>query len=120
MLTKQVTVTLPWPPTVNTYWRHVGPKVLISWDGREYRATVAKVVLVQLRKLPHFNNRLAVSIAAFPPDARMRDLDNLLKATLDSLQQAGVYDDDSLIDELTILRKQRCKGGQLIVTVGLL
>ena len=26
---------LPWPPSVNHYYRHVGPRVLISRDGRK-------------------------------------------------------------------------------------
>jgi Holliday junction resolvase RusA-like endonuclease len=39
--------------------------------------------------------RVAVSIVAFPPDNRTRDLDNILKALLDSLQHAGVIPDDN-------------------------
>ena len=31
---------LPWPPSVNHYYRHVGPRVLISRDGRKYRDNV--------------------------------------------------------------------------------
>ena len=31
---------LPWPPSVNHYYRHVGPRVLISRDGRKYRERV--------------------------------------------------------------------------------
>ena len=38
------------------------------------------------------------------PDKRRRDLDNLLKATLDSLTHAGVWSDDSQIDALSIRR----------------
>ena len=32
---------LPWPPSVNHYYRHVGHRVLISRDGRHYRENVA-------------------------------------------------------------------------------
>jgi crossover junction endodeoxyribonuclease RusA len=115
---KQITLTLPWPPTVNTYWRHVGGRVIVSWEGRIYRGLVAKEAFTQLRKPPCFNDRLAVAISAFPPDSRMRDLDNLLKATLDAMQSAGIYENDNLIDELTIVRQKPRKGGQLVVTVG--
>jgi crossover junction endodeoxyribonuclease RusA len=37
---RTVTIKLPWPPSDNHYYRHVGPKVLISRDGRAYRARV--------------------------------------------------------------------------------
>lgn len=43
---------------------------------------------------------LSVVICAFPPDRRRRDLDNLLKATLDALARAGVYEDDSQIKRI--------------------
>ena len=48
--------------------------------------------------------RLYVTITAYQPDNRRRDLDNLPKAILDALQHAGVYEDDSQIDELRIGR----------------
>jgi crossover junction endodeoxyribonuclease RusA len=41
---------------------------------------------------------------AFPPDRRRRDLDNLLKPTLDALQHGGVYEDDSQVDLLVVRR----------------
>nr|DAH86622.1 MAG TPA: endodeoxyribonuclease RUS [Caudoviricetes sp.] len=47
---------LPWPPSVNHYYRHVGPRVLISRDGRKYREIVAGIVsqleIPQLRIYP--------------------------------------------------------------------
>ncbi len=45
---------------------------------------------------------LEVSIVAWLPDARRRDVDNLLKAPLDALAHAGIYDDDSQIADLSI------------------
>jgi hypothetical protein len=29
-------LTLPYPPSVNHYYRRVGPRTLISREGREY------------------------------------------------------------------------------------
>lgn len=104
---------LPWPPTVNTYYRSVGRKVLISEKGRAYRqAVLAKVGLVRPRP-----GRLAVTIRLYPPDRRRRDIDNCAKAILDALQAAGVYEDDCQIDRLTIDRAERVNGGQVVVTV---
>lgn len=48
--------------------------------------------------------RLAVVIHATMPDKRKRDIENIQKALLDSLEHAGVYIDDSQIDDLHIIR----------------
>jgi crossover junction endodeoxyribonuclease RusA len=56
-----------------------------------------------------------VKIYAFPPDARRRDLDNLLKSLLDALQHAGIMEDDGQVDMLSIERRARKKGGSISV-----
>lgn len=94
-------ITLPWPPSVNTYWRTVNGRMLISADGRAYRTAVMNQVLIQ-RKQMHFDGPLRLTIEAHRPDNRRRDLDNLFKATLDALAHAGVYEDDSQIKDLRI------------------
>ena len=93
--------TLPFPPTVNTYWRTFRGRVLISAKGREYRETVGDQMMLQ-RMVKHFTKQLKVEIEAWRPDNRKRDLDNLLKAVLDGLTHAGVYNDDSQIVDLRI------------------
>ena len=42
-----IEITLPWPPTVNTYWRNFNGRTIISAKGREYRKAVADQVLIQ-------------------------------------------------------------------------
>jgi len=93
--------TLPWPPSVNTYWRNFDGRMIISAKGREYRETVGDQMTVQ-RMVKHCSGPLRVVIEAWRPDKRRRDLDNLLKATLDGLAHAGVYEDDSQIVDLRI------------------
>ena len=95
----QVTLALPWPPSVNHYYRHVGPRVLISKDGRRYREAVAAVA--RRAGSPTFAEPVEVALDLYPPDNRRRDADNSLKSTLDALTCAGVYEDDSLIRKLT-------------------
>jgi crossover junction endodeoxyribonuclease RusA len=99
MLTSEI--TLPWPPSVNTYWRTVNGRMIISLKGRDYRDAVVDQLKRQQTGC-HFDGLLRVTIEAWRPDKRRRDLDNLLKATLDSLAHAGVYDDDSQIVDLRI------------------
>jgi crossover junction endodeoxyribonuclease RusA len=60
---------------------------------------------------------LALFIDAYPPDRRRRDLDNIQKAILDSLEKAGAYNDDSQIDLLIVSRQRSIPGGAIIITL---
>ena len=107
---------IPWPPSVNTYWRIWKGRILVSKKGREYRRTVAKLSLCY--GFRHYGkDRLRVTIYAHPPDKRRRDMDNLFKAPLDALQAAVVYVDDSQIDDLRIVRCDVAKPGCLKVKI---
>jgi len=115
-----VTFTLPWPPSMNRYWRNVQGRTLISRDGRAYRDDVYASCAHQIKasRLDGGTGaRLRLHITAHPPDKRKRDLDNLLKAPLDAMQHAGVFEDDGLIDDLHITRGLPEKPGRLIVTI---
>ena len=82
-----LTVTLPWPPTVNTYYRNLNGKTLISAKGQEYRKAVAEQVRIQVAKMG-YAGRLGVLVEAYPGQAQPRP-DNILKSLLDSLTKAG-------------------------------
>jgi len=101
-----VTLRLPWPPSVNHYWRHVvigqHAQVYIATAGKRFRTDVLAAWLATPR--PRLTGRLAVEILATQPDRRKRDIDNLLKALLDALQHAGVFGDDNQVDRLTVAR----------------
>ena len=110
-----ITLTMPWPPSVNKYWRTFQGRMIISAEGRSYRKAVADQVLIQ-RGAKHYTGRLRVQIEAFRPDNRRRDLDNLLKAVLDGCTHAGVWEDDSNIVDLRIYWAESI-GGMLKVKV---
>lgn len=110
-----IELTLPWPPTVNTYWRSFEGRVLISKKGREYRKAVADQVLIQ-RANKQIDYAVKVEIKAYRPDRRRRDLDNLLKAILDSMTHAGVMQDDALIEDLRVYWADEI-GGMVKITV---
>lgn len=111
-----LTLELPYPPSLNHYYRHVGGKVLISAEGRRYRADVASALL--LAGVKPVAGRLTVALVVEPPDRRARDLDNVLKALLDALTHGGLWDDDSQIDRLMVEREEPRKGGRLTLRVG--
>ena len=99
-------LTMPWPPSINHYWRMFimgkSPRMILSKEGREYREATA----LMWRAAGHskLRGRFRVEFTAFMPDRRDRDLDNLLKALNDALQHSGAFDDDSMIDALSITR----------------
>lgn len=113
-----IQITLPWPPTANTYWRRKGNRYFISSKGIQFRNTTA-LICIPYKNYFAETDRLFLGINAFPPDNRRRDLDNLLKATQDSLQYAGFYKDDSQIDSLSVVR---CSPnlGVIKITLGLM
>ena len=106
---------LPWPPSVNHYYRHVGYRTLISREGRAYRQKVCSMLR---GNGPMLEGPIAMTIDAYPPDRRRRDCDNLLKSLLDSLQHARVYRDDSQIKDLHchMLEPNRT-GGKVVITL---
>ncbi len=109
------TYQLPYPPSVNSYWRNVpGKGVLISKEGRAYRASVIKAIGSSGLLL---SGRLCVKIDAYMPDRRKRDIDNINKALLDSMTHAAVWGDDGQIDNLQVIRRSVEKGGRVVVTV---
>ena len=110
-----IELTLPFPPSVNTYWRNFNGRMLISKKGREYRKAVADQVLIQ-KGAKHYQGKVKMTIEAWRPDERKRDLDNLLKAPLDALTHAGVYMDDQLIVDLRIFWAED-KGGKLKIKI---
>jgi crossover junction endodeoxyribonuclease RusA len=112
---KPVILSLPWPPSMNHYWRNFNGRAIISREGREFRKRVMAWLFGWKQPL---TGRLSVRIDVNPPDNRRRDLDNLLKPMLDALQHAGVYEDDSQIDSLTITRRAVHRDGTVSVWVG--
>ncbi|MEQ8785104.1 MAG: RusA family crossover junction endodeoxyribonuclease [Pirellulaceae bacterium] len=109
------TLNLPFPPSVNHYWRRVGPRTLISRQGREFRQRVCSILAAQ--RITPVVGSLEVEVDLFPPDRRRRDIDNFQKGLLDALEHAGVYENDSQIEMLTIRRCQRVAGGRVVVRI---
>lgn len=104
-----VRLMLPFTPSVNRMYRTWKGRMLISESGRAYHREVAMLVARArgeglIPKEP-LTGRLALLVTVHPPDRKRRDLDNLAKGLQDSLEKAGVYVDDSQVDDLHIKRE---------------
>lgn len=107
---------LPYPPSINHYWRRVGQSTLISREGRTFRQNVCALLARGSGngpRKPPAGGRIALAMDAYPPDHRRRDLDNIQKPVLDALEHAGVYEDDSQIDLLVTRRRDVISGGHV-------
>lgn len=110
---------LPFPPTVNTYWRNTNRGVLISASGRCFRSNAYASVLDQLKCAPKpIKENVQVHLVLYPPARQRRDLDNYQKALFDSLTYAGVWQDDSQIKRMVIEWGEVTKNGrsELMIT----
>lgn len=134
-----ISITTPYPPTVNHYWQARVELASGKWPppatpgrrvkfsicraGREFRRQVGTEIMVAraeaLRsglKLP-FAGPVFIVAMVYPPDLRKRDLDNILKPLLDALQHNGLIVDDSDVSQLMVKRCRPVKGGRVEVTV---
>jgi crossover junction endodeoxyribonuclease RusA len=109
-------MSFPPPPSNNVYYRRSGHHMHISTKGKQYKQMVCETV-AEFYPIKFGVRPLKVHIAYYPATRRKDDLDNRFKAILDSLTAAGVWDDDSQIDELSISRMSQMKGGRIYITV---
>ena len=110
-----LTLNLPFPNSANTHWRHGRGMTYVSKQGTEYRKQVK--ALTNGVKMPE--GRLEMHVTLHAPTKRAYDIDNRLKPLGDALQLAGVFEDDGLIDKITVERGQVIKGGKCLVTLTL-
>jgi len=99
-----IRLILPYPPTINTYYRFApgDTQPRISPKGRAYQT---RITMLCMRVKPfRMDERLHMTIGAWVPDKRMRDIDNIEKPLIDSMEKAGIYPNDEQIDVLSIDR----------------
>lgn len=113
-MSSEISFDLPWPPSANRYWRNFRGRMVISKEARDYRTKVG----YQKSHLPQVKAgaRLVVDMLAYPPDRRKRDVDNLIKITLDALEK-GLGFNDCQVDKLSIERKEVVQNGLMNVTI---
>ena len=108
-----ITLTLPYPPSVNNYFLASGHRRYISKRGMDFKKAAAEACT----GLPSFQDQpVELSIVLHPRDKRLMDIDNCAKAICDSLQ-GYLYENDQQVWKLTIERAEKIKGGGCVVTV---
>ncbi len=109
--------TLPWPPSVNGYWRTFRNRQIISKRGREYRIS-AKSRMEQLGLSgERVSEQLSVSVKLYPPTLRRYDIDNFTKAVFDALTLSGFWVDDEQVVKLTVEKQPKLKCGKVELSI---
>lgn len=98
-------LVLPFPPSLNHYWKRTGGRsgMHISEAGKAYLVAVQAEVLTSHRGV-RLTGRLDVTLALTMPDRKRRDIDNFAKVALDAITKSGLWEDDSQLDRLEIVR----------------
>lgn len=125
-----IELTLPYPPSVNSY-KNIG-RLTKTKNGKLLQMRVNSPqtkqfywnVWVKIHALmasqgvkAFGESMIYVEIDVYPPDKRKRDIDNVVKPILDSMQHAGLYDDDYQIARLLITKCSIIEQGQVIVRI---
>lgn len=111
-----ISFVLPFPPSVNTYYRRGAHAMYMSKAGRKFKTEVADIVS-QSKQNKLGSARICVNMVIWPRDRRKFDIDNRIKSVLDSLQDAGLFDCDSQVDELTVVRGNKIVPGGCVKVV---
>ena len=124
-MTRAATLTLPWPPSVNGYWRSIvrgrgkaaRPTQILSERARDYLQACAAAIYEQGHP-PIFDTRVRITEHFYPPTKRGYDIDNYRKGYRDALVKCGVLADDELIYEDHGRKCSPAKGnGRIEITI---
>jgi crossover junction endodeoxyribonuclease RusA len=109
------TIILPLSPTANHTYIAVGKRRIVSKTTETFRREVW--LAVKQQGIKPMAGRISIAIAIFPKTLGRNDLDNRIKPALDALTIAGVWDDDSQIDFISVERHDPVKDGKMIVVI---
>lgn len=96
---------LPDTMSINKYYRNVKGKTLISSKGRYYQQAMHLIIKSHCLDLK-IQSKVFLKIKWKLPDNYKRDIDNILKPLLDTLQKSKVILDDSQVHGLTVFKSK--------------
>ena len=109
-----ITLILPYPPTVNHMYRRARGHLALTPEALAFRHAVRMIAMVQ--GVTPILGPVAVFLDVYRP-RRRGDLDNLLKATLDALQNGVAYRDDDQVEQITAVRYDDKRAPRIEVSV---
>jgi len=106
-----LTLDLPFPVSANQYWMIAGRKLIKTKIARSYIREVTLYWLNEKAKGAQAfgeDETLAIAVALHYPVRRGPDcdVDNCLKVLVDSLETAGVFQNDNQIRHIQITREE--------------
>lgn len=86
-----MTVTLPYPPSANRYWRKTKfGRIYVSDEAKQFRRSAG--LIARAAGIREVSGEVAVTLKFFRPDLR-GDIDNRVKVCLDALNGIAWADD---------------------------
>ena len=113
----EIYLKLPWVPSYGSYYRQTRNGKFITASGKTFREAVIAAAHEQNAYKLMANSPLEFSAILYPPDKRVRDFDNHLKALQDSLTNAKVWVDDGVIDQMHVYRGVIVPKGMVLVKI---
>jgi len=130
---KYITLTLPFPPSVNNYWQVARNRIIKTKRARDYRKEISLILLSyheSIRKWnTHYNQKgerqvkdkrtLALAVAVHYPvkSGPDGDIDNLLKVMIDCLE-GTLFENDRQFRHVQISKEAKeDKVGSVRVTI---
>lgn len=110
-------LVLPYPPSVNNYWRHARGRHYISDAGIAFRKEAWAETIKQRSGAPPIHGPIQMLVVAEPPDMRYRDVDNFEKALFDALRYGRLYVDDHQIIKFCASWEAPVENGRITVDV---
>lgn len=108
---------MPWPPSVNGYWKPFNNRLILSAKGRKYRGSaVAQLIDLKLYN-KNLSQSLSVELVLNPPTLARYDIDNFNKALFDALSHGKFWLDDEQVVKLTISKGVKTKDGNIELKV---
>ena len=114
-------ITLPYPPSVNRYWRNFRGRMVISAEGREFKIAAGWLCKSVYHKPMDGDVQLTMTLhpkltTTGKASKTVMDLDNSLKCVCDCMNGIA-YVDDSQIVRIVAEIGQAIKGGGVSVEV---
>ncbi len=119
-MTDQLVLELPMAPTANNHYATIvvgkKPRRIISKEGKRFRTVVAWYC--RQLNVPRCRGELKVQGFLFF-QTRAGDTDNRIKPTLDALESAGVFQNDSQVVHVDFrrVRSREPKPGRMVIRI---